>query len=66
MLMDRLKTDQEERSARIDALFHQSQMMAKTALCPLGQSPVLPIESAVRFFGDELADPQPKTLGWHP
>jgi NADH:ubiquinone oxidoreductase subunit F (NADH-binding) len=66
MLMDRLKTDQEERSTHIDALVHQSQLMAKTALCPLGQSPVLPIESAVRFFGDELAAAHPKAPGWHP
>jgi NADH:ubiquinone oxidoreductase subunit F (NADH-binding) len=65
-LVDRLKTDRRKRSAQIDALVHQSRMMAKTALCPLGQSPILPIESAVRFFRDELVDPQNKAYGWHP
>jgi NADH:ubiquinone oxidoreductase subunit F (NADH-binding) len=38
----------------IDALLDQSITMAKTSLCPLGQSPVLPIRSAVRYFPAEL------------
>ena len=38
----------------IDALLQQSELMAKTSLCPLGQSPVLPIRSAVRHFRKEL------------
>ena len=41
----------------IDALVEQSQLMAKTSLCPLGQSPVLPIRSAVRHFRQELKQP---------
>jgi len=41
-------------SADIDALLQQSELMAKTSLCPLGQSPVLPIKSAVRYFRPEL------------
>ena len=65
-LIDRLTTDEAGRSAHVDALVHQARMMAKTSLCPLGQSPVLPIESAVRFFGDELKDPQHKTSGYQP
>jgi NADH:ubiquinone oxidoreductase subunit F (NADH-binding) len=38
----------------IDALLDQSMTMAKTSLCPLGQSPVLPLRSAVRYFAAEL------------
>lgn len=41
----------------IDALVEQSQLMAKTSLCPLGQSPVLPIRSAARHFRRELEQP---------
>jgi NADH:ubiquinone oxidoreductase subunit F (NADH-binding) len=41
-------------SSDIDALLEQSEVMAKTSLCPLGQSPVLPIKSAVRYFREEL------------
>lgn len=41
-------------SSDIDALLEQSELMAKTSLCPLGQSPVLPIKSAVRYFREEL------------
>ncbi len=41
-------------SSDIDALLEQAELMAKTSLCPLGQSPVLPIKSAVRYFRNEL------------
>jgi len=35
-------------------LLEQAELMAKTSLCPLGQSPVLPIKSAMRYFRNEL------------
>jgi NADH:ubiquinone oxidoreductase subunit F (NADH-binding) len=54
ILLEKLNTDGRDKSAYIDALLHQSELMAKTSLCPLGQSPVLPIKSAVRFFRNEL------------
>ena len=38
----------------IDALLEQSELMARTSLCPLGQSPVLPIRSAIEHFRDEM------------
>ena len=44
-------------SSDIDALLEQSELMAKTSLCPLGQSPVLPIGSVVRHFRQELEQP---------
>ena len=53
-LIEKLEKGEGQRSAHIDALVRQSRMMADTSLCPLGQSPVLPIETAVRHFGDEL------------
>ena len=66
LLVEKLKGGGNQRCAQIDALVYQSELMAKTALCPLGQSPVLAIKSAVRHFGDELAgrsNPQPR---WTP
>jgi NADH:ubiquinone oxidoreductase subunit F (NADH-binding) len=65
-LIHRLKTDSGSRSAHIEALVQQSRMMAKTSLCPLGQSPILPIDSAVRHFGDELQASQRQPCGCHP
>jgi len=55
VLMAQLKEAGSRTPECIDALIWQSELMAKTALCPLGQSPVLPIKSAVRYFRDELA-----------
>ena len=50
----------------VRALVDQSELMAKTALCPLGQSPVLPIKSAARHFGRELRRGQAPSRGGAP
>jgi NADH:ubiquinone oxidoreductase subunit F (NADH-binding) len=47
----------------IDALLEQSELMAKTSLCPLGQSPVLPIRSALQHFRKEFEHPVIKLGG---
>jgi NADH:ubiquinone oxidoreductase subunit F (NADH-binding) len=65
-LIDRLKTGSGDRAAHIDALVRQARLMARTSLCPLGQSPTLPIDSAVRHFGDELQASQRQPSGCHP
>jgi NADH-quinone oxidoreductase subunit F len=58
MLLEKIIADgHKAHNAGIDALVEQSQLMAKTSLCPLGQSPVLPISSAVRHFRRELEQP---------
>ncbi len=36
----------------LDALLEEAEYMAKTSLCPLGQSPVLPLRSLKRYFSD--------------
>ncbi|MFZ7125468.1 MAG: NADH-quinone oxidoreductase subunit NuoF [Desulfobacterales bacterium] len=54
MMVESIKSDGRNRSSGFDALLEQSEIMAETSLCPLGQSPVLPIRSALRHFGDEL------------
>jgi NADH:ubiquinone oxidoreductase subunit F (NADH-binding) len=38
----------------IDRLLDISEIMRDTAFCPLGQSPVLPISSALKYFKDEM------------
>jgi len=54
LMMEKIIADGPGQGADIDALLEQSELMAKTSLCPLGQSPVLPIKSAVRHFRSEL------------
>ena len=54
LLMEKIAGDRSVKSADIDAMLQQSELLAKTSLCPLGQSPVLPIRSAVKYFRDEL------------
>ena len=57
ILLERLEAGDGEKDAHIDALLYHSELMAKTSLCPLGQSPVLAIKSAVRHFRDDLLNP---------
>ena len=38
----------------MDKLVSISEVMRDTSFCPLGQSPVLPITSSLRFFKDEV------------
>jgi NADH:ubiquinone oxidoreductase subunit F (NADH-binding) len=56
-IVEKLRNGVGSRSAHIDDLVYQSELMAKTSLCPLGQSPVLAISSAVRHFRTELEKP---------
>ena len=48
------KASPKEREKILDDMLQQSELIAKSSLCPLGQSPILPIESAIRHFKDEL------------
>lgn len=53
IIMEKIKNSK-EKSSLLNHLAEQSLLMAKTSLCPLGQSPILPIKSAIRFFENEL------------
>ncbi len=44
----------ERRGEDLDRLVRLARVMRDTSLCPLGQSPVLPIESALRHFREEF------------
>jgi NADH-quinone oxidoreductase subunit F len=53
ILMDKLKNE-ENKLEIIKEILIQSEMMAKSSLCPLGQSPVLPIRSAIKYFEKDI------------
>jgi NADH:ubiquinone oxidoreductase subunit F (NADH-binding) len=44
----------ERRGEDLDRLLSLARAMRDTSLCPLGQSPILPVESAMRHFRDEF------------
>ena len=54
LALDGIQRDAKDKAAQIDGLVGQAKFMARTSLCPLGQSPILPIASAVRYFRDEF------------
>ena len=38
----------------LDRMVAEADYMAKTSLCPLGQSPILPLRSLQRYFADSF------------
>jgi NADH:ubiquinone oxidoreductase subunit F (NADH-binding) len=38
----------------LDRLIHEAEFMMRTSLCPLGQSPVMPLKSLKRYFDNEF------------
>lgn len=54
ILLEKIRTGSQHKSRDVDALVHHSELMAKTSLCPLGQSPVLAVKSAASHFRNEL------------
>jgi len=52
LLFDRFCSEGDERL--LTELEKQATMMSKTSLCPLGQSPILPVRSILRYFKHEL------------
>lgn len=53
LIMQQIKRS--ENSSRLkEELLEQAMVMEKTSLCPLGQSHILPIRSALRYFYDDL------------
>ncbi|CAB1059078.1 NADH-ubiquinone oxidoreductase chain F (EC [Olavius sp. associated proteobacterium Delta 1] len=63
MLLEKILAGGPNKSSEIDALLEQSELMAKTSLCPLGQSPVLPIGSALQHFRKDFEHPVKKSGG---
>jgi len=56
MLQDIQRIRIEDRETNYRNIINQAEIMAKTSLCPLGQSPILPLKSAWASFADELTN----------
>jgi len=54
VLMDEAKNIKTDRKKYLEKLLFEAEYMAKSSLCPLGQSPILPIRSIHRFFKDQF------------
>lgn len=47
-------TLQKRKGSLLDELVAEADYMAKTSLCPLGQSPIIPLRSLQRYFADRF------------
>ncbi|MGE5340058.1 MAG: complex I 51 kDa subunit family protein [Candidatus Omnitrophota bacterium] len=52
-LLERLRSG----PTRLEPIIDLAELMTQTSLCPLGQSPLLPIRTAARYFESELLHP---------
>ncbi|MFP4556794.1 MAG: NADH-quinone oxidoreductase subunit NuoF [Bacteroidales bacterium] len=46
----------QEREAILNNMLKQARIIAKSSLCPLGQSPIMPIESAFKHFKEAIVN----------
>jgi NADH:ubiquinone oxidoreductase subunit F (NADH-binding) len=53
-LIDNINGNKINPSVILDTLVSEAEYMAKTSLCPLGQSPVLPLRSLKKYFSYEF------------
>jgi len=51
---DKLRNGVPNKKALLNQMVRESEIMAATSLCPLGQSPILPLKSAAKYFAEEL------------
>ncbi len=51
---EELRAEHPDKDGLLQQMLREAQIMASTSLCPLGQSPVLPLKSAAKYFADEL------------
>lgn len=54
MLMENAESDSVKRKSILDDLFMEAEYMSKTSLCPLGQSPIMPIRSLKTYFENQF------------
>jgi NADH:ubiquinone oxidoreductase subunit F (NADH-binding)/(2Fe-2S) ferredoxin len=54
-ILERIRA-REGSEADLDLLLNVAETMRETSLCPLGQSPIIPIESALRGFKEEFLE----------
>lgn len=53
-IMDEAKNNNKDKKEILNKLLNESEYMAATSLCPLGQSPILPIKSIKQFFENQF------------
>ena len=53
-VVEKMIKDKSGAAMNIDILVAEAEYMAKNSLCPLGQSPVLPLKSLKRYFAHEF------------
>jgi NADH-quinone oxidoreductase subunit F len=53
-LMKQTKENGTDRKVLLDQLLSEAEYMAKTSLCPLGQSPIMPIKSLKQYFENQF------------
>ncbi len=51
---DELRNGHPDKIQLLNEMVKEAELMAATSLCPLGQSPILPLKSAARYFQNEL------------
>lgn len=54
LIMDKVERKEINRVEALNQLLYESEFMAKSSLCPLGQSPILPIKSLKQYFENEF------------
>lgn len=54
MIMDKVKHNGMNRVEALNELLVEAEFMAKASLCPLGQSPIIPIRSLKQFFENQF------------
>ncbi len=54
LLMENAKKDSSNKKKILNQLLFEAEYMAKTSLCPLGQSPILPIKSLKQYFENQF------------
>ncbi|OFX48156.1 MAG: hypothetical protein A2X13_03255 [Bacteroidetes bacterium GWC2_33_15] len=54
LIMSDSKKTVSERKTILEKLLYEAEYMAKSSLCPLGQSPIIPIRSINQFFNDQF------------
>jgi NADH:ubiquinone oxidoreductase subunit F (NADH-binding) len=53
-MMHALDAGKQKRDETMEMMIREASMMASTSLCGLGQSPILPVRSAFRYFSNEF------------
>ena len=53
-MFDELTKSEEKNKVCLDDLISEAEYISKTSLCPLGQSPILPLRSLKRYFANQF------------